>query len=52
MAIYKVIDELAGDVQYFEDLKEANRETVDIQGILIKVDDNGEEIVLRDLSDF
>ncbi len=52
MAKYKVIDELCGDVTFYEDIKEANKEAFNVQGTLIKIQDNGEEIVLRDYSGF
>lgn len=52
MSKYKVIDELCGEVQYFEDFVEANKEVINVQGVLIKIEDNGEEIPIRDLSGF
>lgn len=51
MAKYKVVDELCGDVTFYKDIKEANREAFNIQGTLIKVED-GKEIVLKDYSGF
>ncbi len=51
MKKYKVVDWLCGDVTYYEDIKEANREAFNIQGTLIKVED-GKEIVLKDYSGF
>lgn len=48
---YKVIDELCGEIQWFDNAKEANREAFNIQGILIKVE-NGKETILRDYSEF
>ena len=51
MKKYKVVDWLCGDITYYEDIKEANREAFNIQGTLIKVED-GKEIVLKDYSGF
>ena len=51
MKKYKVVDWLCGDVTYYEDIKEANREAFNIQGTLIKLED-GKEIVLKDYSGF
>lgn len=51
MKKYKVVDWLCGDVTYYEDIKEANREAFNIQRTLIKVKD-GKEIVLKDYSGF
>lgn len=51
MKKYKVIDWLCGDVTFYEDIKEANREAFNVQGALIKVED-GKEIVLKDYSGF
>ena len=51
MKKYKVVDWLCGDVTYYEDIKEANREAFNIQGTLIKVE-GGKEIVLKDYSGF
>lgn len=51
MKKYKVIDWLCGDVTFYDDIKEANREAFNVQGALIKVE-NGKEIVLKDYSGF
>lgn len=52
MKKYKVVDWLCGDVTYYDDIKEANKEAFNVQGALIKVQDNGKEEILKDTSGF
>ena len=52
MIKYKVIDWLCGDITYYKDIKEANKQAFNIQGALVKVQENGEEVILRDYSGF
>ncbi|WP_300621024.1 hypothetical protein [uncultured Fusobacterium sp.] len=44
---YKVIDEFSGEVQYFDNLKEARKEAFNIQGLLYD-----REKLLVDYSEF
>lgn len=52
MKKYKVIEYFGATVQWFDNAKEANKEAFNIQGVLIRVDENGNETILKDYTDF